>query len=353
MTVQHHRRAISLHLWSAIIGVLFLYLYIPQTSFAESAEEKSDSVEGLLIQNPGIELWREVRQRGMDTNGATQVKGVDSDILINPYGDLWARFRIEEIVTWGAIALVAMLVLILLFFIIRGRIRVKDGFSGDMVRRFNNFQIICHWFLASAFIFLGLTGLILLFGRTALIPLLGKEPFALLASLSKEGHDLVGLLFLASIVLMLIALIKRNLYEKGDLKWLATAGGVLGKSHPSIGFFNLGEKCLFWLVILLGLLISASGMVLLFPNFGQGRIIMELSHIIHAIAALSLIVVSFGHMYLGLVGVEGALQGMKNGYVDINWAQAHHDRWAEECQKKGQVISKTEYLGLNGNTERQ
>lgn len=353
MTGQHHQREISLHLWPAIIRVLFLYLYIPQTSFAASAEEKSASVEGPATQNPGIELWHEVRQRGVDTNGTTQVKGVDSDILINPYGDLWARFRIEEIVTWGATALLAMLVLILIFFVIRGRIRIEGGFSGDMVRRFDNFQIISHWFLASVFIFLGLTGLILLFGRTALIPLIGQETFALLASLSKQGHDLVGLLFLASILLMLIALIKRNLYEKGDLEWLSTAGGVLGKNHPSIGFFNLGEKCLFWLVILLGLLISASGMVLLFPNFEQGRIIMELSQIIHASASLSLIAVSFGHMYLALIGVEGALQGMKNGYVDINWARAHHDRWAQECQKKGQVISETEYLSLNGNIERQ
>ena len=66
---------------------------------------------------------------------------------------------------------------------------------------------------------------------------------------------------------------------------------------------------------------------------------MELSHIAHAVGALLLIAVSFGHMYLSLFGVEGALEGMKSGYVDINWAEAHHDRWARECRDQNQIIT--------------
>jgi formate dehydrogenase subunit gamma len=269
---------------------------------------------------------------------------MDSDILINTYGDTWARFRINEVVTYGAAMLLAMLLLIAAFFAIRGRIKIKNGLSGDRVRRFNGFQMVAHWMLAVVFLFLGLTGLVLLFGRSALIPLLGHEAFSVLALVSKQGHNYVGLLLVVSLLLMLAALVKRNLYEKGDLKWMLTAGGMLGKSHPSIGFFNLGEKCLFWLVIGLGMIIAASGIVLLLPIFGQGRVVIELTHIVHVGSALSLLAVSFFHMYLGLYGVEGALDGMTNGYVDINWAEAHHDRWARECRDRGEVIAAEDFV---------
>ena len=39
---------------------------------------------------------------------------------------------------------------------------------------------------------------------------------------------------------------------------------------------------------------------------------------------------SLGHMYLGTVGVEGALEGMTTGRVDEAWGLEHHDLWAKE-----------------------
>jgi formate dehydrogenase subunit gamma len=313
-------------------------------SGAAATGAREHPVDDVSAISPGAELWREVRQRDAILQGTTQVKGMDSDILINSYGDTWARFRINEVVTYGAAMLLAMLLLIAAFFLVRGRIRIKSGLSGDRVRRFNGFQMVAHWMLAAVFLFLGLTGLVLLFGRSALIPLFGHEAFSVLALASKTGHNYVGLLLVVSLLLMLVGLVKRNLYEKGDLKWMLTAGGMLGKSHPSIGFFNLGEKCLFWLVIGLGMIIAASGIVLLLPIFGQGRVVIELTHIVHVGSALSLLAVSFFHMYLGLYGVEGALDGMTNGYVDINWAEAHHDRWARECRDRGEVIAAEDFV---------
>ena len=29
--------------------------------------------------------------------------------------------------------------------------------------------------------------------------------------------------------------------------------------------------------------------------------------------------------------------------VDLNWARAHHDRWADECIENGQVVSASDY----------
>jgi formate dehydrogenase subunit gamma len=181
-----------------------------------------------------------------------------------------------------------------------------------------------------------------------LIPLLGHEVFSLLASASKEGHNLFGPLFLVALIMMLISFARRNIYEKGDLTWLLKGGGFIGKGHVSGGFFNMGEKSWYWMVILVGLAISISGLILVSPNFGQGRVVMELSHVVHVFGAIVLIAVSLGHMYMGSIGTEGSLEAMKSGYVDINWVEAHHDRWAKRVRENNEVLSAEEFARLQG-----
>lgn len=328
------------------ILIISLYLLLPQVSFAT----EHDKYEGVLMINPGTELWRNIRQRDDPLTGISQIKGVDTGILINSQGDKWARFRITTLVFYGAMSLVAIALVLLLFYLIRGKVGIEGGLSGRMVRRFTDYEKIVHWTLALVFLFLAITGLILLLGRTFLIPILGQQIFSLLASASKEGHNLFGPIFIVSLLMMLFSFAKRNIYEKGDLTWLLRGGGLIGKSHVTGGFFNMGEKTWYWMVILVGLVISGSGLILVSPNFGQGRIIMELSHIIHVGAAVILIAVSLGHMYLGSVGSEGSLEAMKTGYVDINWVEAHHDRWAKECHENDLIISAENYARLQGKT---
>ena len=326
------------------ILIILLCLLVPRISIAAEHEK----FEGVLMINPGSELWRDIRQRDEPLTGISQIRGVDSGILINSQGDRWARFRIETLVPYGAIALTGITLVILLFYMIRGKVRIEGGLSGRMVRRFTDYEKIVHWVLALVFLFLAITGLILLFGRTLLIPLFGQELFSLFASASKEGHNLFGPIFIVSLLMMLISFAKRNIYEKGDLTWLLKGGGLLGKSHVTGGFFNMGEKTWYWMVILVGLIISVSGLILVLPNFGQGRVIMELSHVIHVGAAVILIAVSLGHMYLGSVGSEGSLEAMKTGYVDFNWIESHHDRWAKECRENNLIVSAEEYARLQG-----
>jgi len=326
-----------------------LCLLLPQFAAADGPPKNSNYPEGVSAVNPGSELWSAIRQRdGTVLQGTSQVRGVDSGILINARGDQWARFRVSKLANYGGIAIAAVFVILLIFFVIRGQIRIEGGASGNLVRRYTSYERIVHWTLAIVFLLLALTGVILLLGRPLLIPLLGKEVFGLLASASKEGHNLIGPLFLVSLIMMLFSYVRKNLYEKGDLKWLLRGGGVIGKEKLSVGFFNMGEKIWFWLLMLVGLVVAISGLVLLFPNFGQGRFIMEISHVIHSIGALALFCISLGHMYMGSVGMEGALDAMTTGYVDINWADGHHDRWGKECHDKNLVISAEEYARLQG-----
>jgi formate dehydrogenase subunit gamma len=327
--------------------ILVVLLALPVASAATPQQHK-DYPQSVSSISPGSDLWREARQRGLPVSGVTQVQGVESGVLINAEGDRWARFRIENPVRYAPVVLLFVVALLVLFYALRGKVGIEGGLSGRMVKRFTDYERVVHWTLALVFLFLALTGLILLLGRTLLIPLFGHHVFSLLASASKESHNLFGPIFLVSLIMMVVSFARRNIYEKGDLTWLLKGGGFIGKGHVSGGFFNMGEKSWYWMVILIGLAISISGLILVSPNLGQGRVLMAISHVVHVFGAIVLIAVSLGHMYMGSIGTEGSIEAMKSGYVDINWVEAHHDRWARQVKENDEILSAQEFARLHG-----
>jgi formate dehydrogenase subunit gamma len=46
--------------------------------------------------------------------------------------------------------------------------------------------------------------------------------------------------------------------------------------------------------------------------------------------ALLMIAAMLGHIYIGSVGMEGAIDAMGSGTVDLKWAKEHHSLWVEE-----------------------
>jgi formate dehydrogenase subunit gamma len=92
--------------------------------------------------------------------------------------------------------------------------------------------------------------------------------------------------------------------------------------------------------VVLSLVLSASGLVLLFPNFDQVRAVMIESNVVHAVAAGVMMAISLGHIYLGTIGLEGAYEAMRNGYVDEAWAKEHHEYWYNDV-KSGKVKAGT------------
>lgn len=320
--------------WSLLLLWLML---LPGQGLAESKQAKGLPPPAVL--NPAADLWRDIRQRDMATTGTTQVRGVDSGVLINANGDKWRKFRMDQLIPIGGYLLLGMGLFLILFYLIRGKVRIAGGASDRKLPRYTSYERLIHWFIASIFIFLALTGLIILFGRPLLIPVFGKELFSVIASASKEGHNLMGPLFLVALILVFIKFVRRNIYQKGDMSWLLRGGGIIGKKHVPSNFFNMGEKSMFWMLIIVGSVIVASGLVLIFPIFGQGREWMELAHVGHAIGAILMITVIMGHIYIGTIGMEGAIEGMSTGYCDLNWAKEHHDYWASQMEKRGEAIS--------------
>ncbi|MCU7878760.1 MAG: formate dehydrogenase subunit gamma [Candidatus Thiodiazotropha sp. (ex Lucinoma borealis)] len=318
--------------------LLLLCLFVqPFDNFAKASESKG--IPTVAVLNPAAELWRDVRQREQLTNGTSQVKGVDSGVLINAYGDQWRKFRMHQLIPVGGSLLIGIVIALALFYLLRGKVAIEGGASEKKLLRYTNYEQLIHWFIASIFLFLAISGLIILFGRPVLIPIIGKEVFSIIASACKEGHNLMGPLFLVALILIFIKFVRRNIYQKGDLSWLLRGGGIIGKKHVPSNFFNMGEKTMFWMLVLVGSVIIISGFVLIFPIFGQGREWMELAHVGHAIGAILMISVIIGHIYIGTIGMEGAIEGMKTGYCDLNWAKEHHDLWATKAEQQGEAIS--------------
>ena len=61
----------------------------------------------------------------------------------------------------------------------------------------------------------------------------------------------------------------------------------------------------------------------MFPFFAGGYTTMQLAQTLHVIAALLMIGVIIGHIYIGSIGMVGAFDAMWSGRVDRNWAKKH------------------------------
>jgi formate dehydrogenase subunit gamma len=53
---------------------------------------------------------------------------------------------------------------------------------------------------------------------------------------------------------------------------------------------------------------------------------------VHAVASVLMMAMFIGHIYMGTVGVSGALNAMKTGYVDEAWAKEHHELWHDDVR---------------------
>jgi len=276
----------------------------------------------------------------------TSIPGRETNVLVQPparflgqsatvtAGEAWRQFRNGPVTFIGGWLVVLVLLAILAFYFVFGPVKLHGKPTGRLVRRFSTVDQVVHWSVAISFCILGLSGLIMFFGKHVLLPIIGYTLFAWLTSLGKNLHNFVAPFFIVSVIAMIVLYARHNLPKLYDLNFLLNAFNVMarGKHVPS-GKFNGGEKVWFWGgVVVLSVAVSWSGVILLFPNFDQTRAVMQDAWIVHAIAALLYIAISFGHMYLGTIGLEGSYQAMRSGYVDETWAKEHHEYWFHEVK---------------------
>jgi formate dehydrogenase subunit gamma len=283
------------------------------------------------------EVWHDIRK---GVPGRVNIPDPNAPTLIQSQGEDWRLFHNDVVKVWGGRIFAGVVVAIFAFFLIRGRIRIKGGRSGRVMPRFSLVERVVHWFTAVLFVLLAVSGIILFLGKDVLMPVVGPTVFAMLASASLQGHNLFGPLFVVAIVALFITFVRGNGFRWVDVVWALKGGGLLG-GHASSHRYNFGEKSWFWLASFGGVALSVSGILMLFPDHLPGMILqatpeapparamMQLANLVHGIAAVAFIAVAFGHIYIGTLGMEGALEGMTRGTVDENWAKEHHDLWYE------------------------
>jgi formate dehydrogenase subunit gamma len=250
--------------------------------------------------------------------------------LIQPEGREWRQYHEMTLPTYGGYILLGMLAVLVVFYLVRGKVRLESGWSGRTITRFGGISRFVHWLTAVSFIILALSGLNVVFGRTLLLPLIGENAFAAFSQWAKYAHNYLSIPFTVGLVLMLLIWVKDNFPTATDFKWLAKGGGIIGNAHPPAGRFNAGQKLIFWSVILIGGLIAVTGFVLMFPFYANTIAGMQIAQVLHGVGGVLLIAVILAHIYIGTIGMEGAFDAMGSGEVDVNWAKEHHSLWAEE-----------------------
>ncbi len=336
-------------------------------SFRRDATGDPDAAAGIANQLGALggasnsEVFRALRYGSAEVTVSSQ--GPAAGVLIQDGGMWWLEFRQGPLKTYGGYLLLGMIGLLLLFYLIRGRIRIDGEKTGETILRFNGLERFGHWLLAGSFIVLGITGLVSLFGRLYIIPLIGHEAFATVALASKWVHNNVSWAFMLGLVMVFLFWVIHNLPSRHDVVWLLKAGGLFSKGvHPPAKKFNAGQKLIFWSVIILGGSISVSGLSLLFPfelpmfaatfaklnDFGVNAWLgmapfpellspheeMQYAQLWHAIVSFVLMAIIIAHIYIGSVGMEGAYDAMGSGQVEKQWAKEHHGLWVAEVEAK-------------------
>jgi formate dehydrogenase subunit gamma len=279
-------------------------------------------------------------KEGDKISGRISIPDVNAANLIQPAGRDWRDFQRSKLPIIGGVIIIGMFAALLIFLMVRGRIRIYHGFSGTKIVRFVSFERFTHWLTASCFIVLALSGLNISFGRALILPLFGPETFSTLSVYAKFCHNYLAFPFMLGLVIMFLIWIKDNIPGKLDIEWFKQGGGILTEGkHPPAKKFNAGQKGIFWTVILGGALMSVSGWFLLFPYLEGNVTAQQFWSVIHAVLAMLLIAAIMAHIYIGSIGMEGAFDAMGTGEVDLNWAKEHHSLWVEEAQAKGQAPS--------------
>lgn len=320
--------------------------------FVAPAEPRPDDTAAERRQSqPGNNApsWRAARESGTQP-GYSSLPGAEQGVLIQSMtqypgsrlttaGEAWRQVRNQWIIPYGGSLLLIVALAIGLFYWRKGALGGHEPDTGRMVERFTPLERAAHWTNATAFVVLAVSGIVMAFGKFFLLPVLGHTLFGWLTYVLKNAHNFAGPLFAVSLTVVILIFVKDNIASRADFVWLSKAGGMFSDQQIPSHRFNAGEKGMFWWgVTIPGLFIVASGLVLdkLVPGLGELRGEMQIAHMVHAAAAMVMMAILMGHIYMGTLGMKGAYSAMRTGYVDEGWAKEHHALWYDDI-KAGRI----------------
>ena len=239
-----------------------------QNIFEVKPEVKRDasSEPGYMDQNNGqrnavqpgnnAPMWRQVQGGVQGYSSLPKSEAPEAGVLIQgpvqypgaryvTAGQAWREVRNIWIIPYGGSLLLIALLALAIFFFAKGPMGESRNQGARRIERFTPFERAAHWANAAAFVILGLSGIVMAFGKFFLLPVIGQTLFGYFTYLLKNLHNFVGPLFVVSLVIVLLTFIRDNLPQGGDFRWLVRLGGMLGKKEVPSHRFNAGEKLVF------------------------------------------------------------------------------------------------------------
>ncbi len=117
--------------------------------------------------------------------GRGSIPDIKSYTIEQPAGKEWRQFH-EVTLRWiGGVAILGVVVVLVLYYLARGKLRIEAGRSGRTIVRFSAYERFVHWVLAVCFVVQALSGLNITFGRPLLLPLMAPESFTTLSAWAK------------------------------------------------------------------------------------------------------------------------------------------------------------------------
>lgn len=214
----------------------------------------------------------------------------------------------------------------------------------EPIRKFSPAERATHWGIAASFFLLIFTGL----------PLYAYRWFGWLASLfggvyaARLVHHWAGAAFALLLALAVVggfrtwtALVFR--WDADDWAWrrhlLAHFLGLAASDRlPPQDKFNAGQKAWSVLLIVGGLVLLATGLVMLFPDsFPVG--LVRWMYPLHGLTAMVLVSQMIGHVFLAAFHREtrASLTAMTSGWVDRRYLETHHAKWLEKLNRSDQT----------------
>ena len=307
-----------------IVGALAL-LWVAVSSYPVAAQQPTavDPMANSVNERQLLQHFKTIQGRG-------SIPDTKSYTIEQPAGRDWRHFH-EVTLRWiGAVAILGVLAVLVIFYLLRGMMRIESGRSGQTILRFNAAERFVHWMTATCFIILALSGLNITFGKPLLLPLMSPEAFTAWSEWAKYAHNYLSFPFTLGVILIFFTWIAGNIPNRVDVEWFRRGAGMIGHDHPPAYRFNGGQKLIYWIVVLGGSAIAVSGYLLMFPFYGTDIQTMQNAEMAHGVIAMLFIAAMLGHIYIGTIGMEGAFEAMGEGTVDINWAKEHHNLWLEQ-----------------------
>jgi len=205
--------------------------------------------------------------------------------------------------------------------------------SGE-VPRFSLLERGVHLFRLVAFVILTITGLIMAFNWSEWQVLLFSSTQQMLTI-----HIWAGIVFIITTLLGIGLWFRDAIFASYDKIWVRRKGGYLGqKGEVPAGRFNAGQKMFYWYTTAFSLIISVSGVLLIY-KFSFPLSVICVTSTIHNLVAFILLAGVFSHAYLGTVANPGTWRVLVDGHVSKIWAEHHHPNWYRKLIDRG-IITK-------------